>query len=313
MTGPTPPPLPHPEAAGPADGAPRPAANGAGATAGPAGSPRRDRMLSELAGELRAVRAEHHHDVAQLGADLAGLSTMVGENADLLGQVMPRVRDLNSGLAELGERVDTLATAVRDRLAGRPGADDDSEPDETPVDWPSLSADDATAEWNALGEWVACVLGPYYELTRAQLPDCWPLHRPAVLELVWLRRVYVAAHRPDAAPSAAADWHTRWRREALANIAAAIPKTWCRPGEHWAEEFARRSGPPSPRPTVAQPPPDHVPGQRPGPAIYEIGLKGEITSPRYWGPHLRAAAGADITARRHREAAAATGGPASRR
>ena len=110
--------------------------------------------------------------------------------------------------------------------------------------------DGVVAEWQALGDWVASILGPFYELTRAQLPDCWPLHRPAVLELVWLRRMYVAAHRPDAAPSAAADWHTRWRREALANIAAAIPETWCRPGEHWVERFSHRPGPPPPRPTA---------------------------------------------------------------
>jgi hypothetical protein len=251
-------------------------------------------MLSELAGELRAAREEHRRDVEQLRVDLAGLSGLVGENADLLGQVTPRVSDLDGELAELAERLDTLTAATA-------GAGDRSGLDAATVDWPSLSADDATAEWQALGDWVAHVLGPFYELTRAQLPDCWPLHRPAVLELVWLRRVYVAAHRPDASSAAAADWHTRWRREALANIAAAIPDTWCRPGEHWVERYSRSAPAPGPPPV---PPPEHVPGQRPGPGHYQIGPGGEITTPEHWGPHFQTAAGADVAWRRQREAAA---------
>ena len=315
MTEPTPPPTPFPapspQPAPPSNGSP-PGTGGPGPAGGPAASsPRRDRMLSELAGALRAARDEHRRDVAQLRTDLAGLSTVVGDNADLLGQVTPQVRDLDGGLADLGERVDALATAVTDALTSGPGAGSRPEPDAAPVDWPSLSADAATAEWQALGDWVASVLGPFYELTRAQLPDCWPLHRPAVLELVWLRRMYVAAHRPDAAPSAAADWHTRWRREALANIAAAIPETWCRPGEHWVERFSRRPGPPPPRPTAPVREPEHVPGQRPGSERYQIGLGGEITTPQHWGRAFQGAAGEDIAWRRHREAAAA-GGQASR-
>ena len=80
-----------PEPAPTPNGMPPAAAGGAGPAAGPASSPRRDRMLSELAGELRAARDEHRRDVAQLRTELAGLSTVVGENADLLGQVRPRV------------------------------------------------------------------------------------------------------------------------------------------------------------------------------------------------------------------------------
>ena len=302
---PTPVPAPSPQLppqpAPSSNGTPPSAVAGAGPAAGPVSSPRRDRMLSELAGELRAARDEHRRDIAQLRTDLTGLSTVVGENADLLGQVTPRVRDLDRQLADLGERVDTLATAVRDRLTSGPGADGPDVPDAAAVDWPSLSADAATAEWQALGDWVASVLGPFYELTRAQLPDCWALHRPAVLELVWLRRVYVAAHRPDAPPSAAADWHTRWRREALANIATAVPDTWCRPGEHRVDRYSRAvssSGWPSAAP------PEHVPGQRPAPGQYQIGPGGEITTPQHWGPHFQTAAGADITWRRQREAPA---------
>ncbi|MHA6631869.1 hypothetical protein ACU61A_41105 [Pseudonocardia sichuanensis] len=261
-------------------------------------------MLSELAGELRAARDEHRRDTEQLRADLAGLSTLVGENADLLGQVMPRVSDLDVELGELADRVDALAGVV----ASIPGAGGPAAQDAALVDWPSLPADAAAAEWQALGDWVAGVLGPFYELTRAQLPDCWPLHRPAVLELVWLRRTYVAAHRPDALPSAAADWHTRWRREALANIAAAISDKWCRPGEHWVDRYERSrpvGGPPPPPPA----PPRHVPGQRPGPENHNVGPGGEISTPQHWGAHFQTAARDDIAWRRQRDAAASDSPP----
>ena len=207
-----------------------------------AGSPRRELMLSELAAELRAVRDEHRHDITRLRNDLGGLSTLVGDNADLLGQALPRVKSHRPGRAGRTPRScssrprhpgqDVVGAAGRRahgrrraRAARRGGA---------PRTGRRVGR--RRREWQALGDWVAGVLGPFYELTRAQLPDCWPLHRPAVMELVWLRRTYVAAHTADATAAAAADWHTRWRREALANIAAAIPKKWCRPGDHWVDQ-----------------------------------------------------------------------------
>jgi hypothetical protein len=273
--------------------------------AGPASSPRRDQTLAALAAELRAAREKHRRDVEQLRADLAGLSTLVGENADLLGQALPRVAGLDEELADLGERVDALAVAI----AAYGGADP-AEPDAALVDWPSLSAEDAAEEWQVLGDWVARVLGPFYELTRTQLPDCWALHRPAVLELVWLRRAYVTAHSPDALASAAADWHTRWCREALANIAAAISDKWCRPGQHWVDRHDQSrytAGPPQPQRRA----PAREPGQRPGPEDTAIGMAGEITSPQHWGPAFRTASGEDLAWRRQRDAAAAAAPPGS--
>lgn len=289
MTDPTPPSVPEP-------------GNGAASAGGaPASSPRRDRMLSELAGELRAARDEHRRDVEQLRGDVAGLSTLVGENADLLAQSLPRITGLDDELADLAERVDALVVAM-----AAYGDADPAEQDAALVDWPSLSADAAATEWQALGDWVARVLGPFYELTRSQLPDCWPLHRPAVLELVWLRRAYVAAHRPDAVASAAADWHTRWRREALANIAAVISERWCRPGQHWTDRTHHELNTGSPqtrRPPLPAPP--RVPGQRPGPEDAAIGTKLEITSPQHWGSAFQTASGEDLAWRRQRAAAAA--------
>lgn len=254
------------------------AAGGAGRAGGQPASPRRDRIVSELAGEIRAARA----DVARLGG-------LVAENADLLAQVLPRVGDMDNAVAELGGRVDALADT-----AAAAGV--------SPVDWPALTAEQAAAEWEALAAWVATVLGPFYEITRAELPDCWARHRPAVIELVWLRRAYLAAHAPDAATTAAAEWHTRWRRDALANIATIIPKRWCRPGEHYVHEHDRPHGT-----QIGQPPVEryhHAPGHRPDPADLRVGADGEITGPRHWETGYREAADADLAWRRARDAAA---------
>lgn len=271
------------------------------AGAGPA-SPRREQMLSELAAEIRAARAEERRDVTTLRAELARIGGLLGENADLLAQVLPRVGALDAELADLAGRVDDLAGATP--TAGVAA-----------VDWPALSAAAAAAEWEALAGWVADVLGPFYEITRAQLPDCWALHRPAVIELVWLRRTYAAAHAPDAPPAAAGEWHTRWRRDGLANIATAIPKIWCRPGEHYLHEHDRdrrdrdhdgdHDRPLDPIGAVERSEP--TPGRRPGPEDLRVGRDGEITSPRYWGPAYQSAAGADLAWRRDRDTAAAAG------
>ncbi len=255
---------------------------GAGAGAGGGGgeptSPRRDRIVSELAGEIRAARA-----------DVARLAGVVADNADLLAQVLPRVAGLDDAVAALGGRVDALADTAPAAAAVAPAA------------WPALSAEQAAAEWEALAGWVATVLGPFYETTRAQLPDCWARHPPAVIELVWLRRTYTAAHAPDAPATAAAEWHTRWRRDALTNIAAHIPKRWCRPGEHYVHEHDR------PHPTPTEQPPQrhpHTPGRRPDPTDLRVGADGEITHPRYWQAGYRAAADTDLDWRRARGTAA---------
>lgn len=260
-----------------------------------AARPRRDALVAELGREVRAVRAE-------IRRELARIDGMLAESADLLAGVLPRVGDLAGDLAELAGRVEALAGAV----AGEPGA-------VAAVDWPGLDAVAAAAEWEALAEWVASTLGPWYELTRGELPDCWAWHRPAVIELVWLRRCYVAAHAPGARPGASAEWHTRWRRDALAGVAAAIPDAWCRPGEHRVHrsdsESYRASATPHgpddrgiPRPAeiagrALAPPPRG--GPRGGP---RIAATSQTTSPDHWERHYRAASAADLEWRRQRAA-----------
>jgi hypothetical protein len=263
-----------------------PAGNGNG---GQPASPRRDQLLSDLAAEVHAAREDHRRDISQVRTRLDELTGLLGDNADVLSQTLPRVIDLDAEVARLGERVDALS------------APDDGQ-SLAPTDWPSLSAAEAEQEWQALAAWVAEVLGPFYEITRGQLPDCWPLHRPAVAELVWLRRCYVAAHRPDALATAAGEWHTRWRRDALANIADAIPTKWCRPGAHYVHRHDEQPGG-GYYGDAGQQLRRRTPGERPGPGTDGYDDVEEVTHHRYWGQHWQAASAADIAWRREREAA----------
>jgi hypothetical protein len=111
-----------------------------------------------------------------------------------------------------------------------------------PVDWSAMDAERAATEWDALARWIDHTLVPSYEITRDQLPDCWALHRPAVVELAWLHSAHQAAHQPGAAPHLAAEWHTRWRPAALRAVHEAIPRRGtrvCGPGQHLASEAER--------------------------------------------------------------------------
>lgn len=150
----------------------------------------RDEIIAAL-----DARTSRHGD--QLGA----LESTVSESADLLAQILPRVDGLATDVAELSGRIGAGPTG---------GAGKDVSP-VLAVRWEMLTADEAAAAWNELGEWVATVLVPWYEISRALLPDCWPMHRPVVRHLSTLHTTYLAAHTgPAASATAAADWHSRW-------------------------------------------------------------------------------------------------------
>ena len=69
------------------------------------------------------------------------------------------------------------------------------------MDWAGLTEEQAKAQWPILARWVGEVLVPWHELTRDDLPDCWALHRPVVVELSWLRSTYVQAYHPRSPPT----------------------------------------------------------------------------------------------------------------
>lgn len=192
------------------------------------------------------------------------------------------------------------------------------------VCWPALDAAQADQTWQDLAGWVTDVLGPFYRITRGQLPDCWARHPDAVIELVWLHTCYREALGNDKGrPTAAAEWHTRWRPAALAALADAIPERLCRPGEHLiptresdaARSDARdaramatapgpsgggRGGPQGyqpPAPAAAGSPSDAPTGQR----RYDP-ARDQVTTPAHWGRHYEAAKADDLAWRQAREA-----------
>ncbi|OSY35991.1 MULTISPECIES: hypothetical protein [Pseudonocardia] len=176
--------------------------------------------------ELRALRRN--------GDDIAG---RVRELTDELSRLLPRVDELDTGLAELSGMV---AAAGR----GGDGADPAQVPgrDLTPaIGWSELAPQARQAAWDALGDWVADVLNHEYRLSRAELPDCWALHPRAVRELAWLRTLHRDCAAADTRPDQVAEWHTRWLPAAITNVAAAIDPRECVPGRHRLTEDEQRA------------------------------------------------------------------------
>lgn len=273
------------------------------------------RRLTELAADLARARQEltdlidQQHSTAQTAREAAGA----------LSEVLPRVDDHGHTLDELRGRVDALSA----ELAASPKV--------TAVCWPALTAAEADQTWQNLAKWVADVLGPFYRMTRGELPDCWARHPDAVIELVWLHTCWREAF-DDAAgrPAAAAEWHTRWRPAALAAVAAAAPERLCRPGEHLIptrESDAARSEARDARAAAAvatspgigrvdpqgyQPPPPPAaspsdPGT--GPQRYDP-ARDQVTTAAHWGPHYEQAKADDLAWRRARETNATPPPPA---
>jgi hypothetical protein len=178
----------------------------------------RDGLLTDLGSEVHQLRRTSdklHQDVREIGG--------------IVAELPPQIQDHDSEIAALKGTLEELT-------AQAPQAEN------PPINWPELSSEEAGPQWDALASWIANVLVPYYGITRGQLPDCWPMHWRAVLELSWLRTCYRQAFVPSSPPTAAAEWHTRWLDAALSNVATAIPETWCRPGEHHVHKQQSQQG-----------------------------------------------------------------------
>ena len=284
--------------------------------AGSGGGPRLHGVERRLT-ELTADQVRTRHELTTLIDQHRDTAGTVREAAGALAEVLPRVADLGSTLDELRGRVDALS----DELAAHPTV--------TAVCWPALDAAQAEATWQDLAEWITDVLGPFYRITRGQLPDCWAHHPDAVTELVWLHTCYRDAYdHQKGRPTAAAEWHTRWRPAALAAVADAIPERLCRPGEHLVptrESDAARSDArdaralataPDPSsggrgggPEGYQPPPPPTPAAADSPNDAPTGprrydpARDQVTTPAHWGPHYQGARADDLAWRRAREAA----------
>ncbi|MBP2371655.1 hypothetical protein [Pseudonocardia parietis] len=179
-------------------------------------------MAVQVGEELRELRRE-----------VGATSGHVAEVADHLSRLSPRVDDLEYSVA-------SLAGAVEAAGAGGGELDEEALSLTPALRWSQLEPGDKQAAWDALGAFVAEVLGGDYRLSRAELPDCWPVHPRAVRELAWLRTLYVESSAPDTRPDLVAEWHVRWLPAALTNVAAAIDGRECAPGKHRLTEEERR-------------------------------------------------------------------------
>jgi hypothetical protein len=54
-----------------------------------------------------------------------------------------------------------------------------------------MTPDHAATVWQDLAHWIDDVPIPWFQITPEELPDCWAMHPPAMMELSWLR----SAHR----------------------------------------------------------------------------------------------------------------------
>ena len=281
-----------PEDSPPPDSPPGRPQQGARAGGRPPRPGGRDQVVADLDAHLQATRRELGERLDAIAADLAVTRRTTSSTTGLVAEALPRLADVAGEVAELRGRVDELAAAAP------------PDPKTPPVCWPALSAADADNAWNALAGWVADVVGPWYQLTRGQLPDCWALHRPVVLELSWLHTCWQDAYLAQSRPAAAAEWHARWRAAALANIGAAIPAQLCRPapdrpGDHLVPQLDsfrdQPSNPYGPPPGTPAPPP-----APPGPGRDFTNPADQVTAPPFWGPHLEQAKTADLDGRRRR-------------
>jgi hypothetical protein len=174
-------------------------------------------VLAALAGEVRDLAGK----VADLPDDLprdiawqvAALAKKWEDLPDDIGQVPEHVVALAKEVERLGAAVSDLQGV--DRIA--------------PADWLSLSVEEADQRWGELADWISDVLVDGYRVTRAQLPDCWARHRPAVIHLCWMQASYEAAYRPGATPTLAAEWSTSWLDKGLAKLRVIAPPVTCRP------------------------------------------------------------------------------------
>jgi hypothetical protein len=186
---------------------------------------------------IRELRATTGRLVEKVATAAAQLDTV----AEQLKQAGRQHTDLAAAVSEdLAPRVSALQQLVTDEFGRLRGEVDVllSEREERektknpPVDWASLSEEQAAEQWPILARWIGEILVPRYEATRNELPDCWPLHPPVVAELSWLHTAYVQAYLTRSPPQLSADWHTRWRPAAMARIQELIKPDECSPGKH---------------------------------------------------------------------------------
>lgn len=76
-----------------------------------------------------------------------------------------------------------------------------------PVNWFLLTADEASAEWHDLDQWIKKVLRDTYGLPPSILPPFWHRHDELIWELSALHLYWRSSFDSEAPPSAPTMWH----------------------------------------------------------------------------------------------------------
>jgi hypothetical protein len=125
---------------------------------------------------IRELRPTTGRLIEQVAAVAAQLATV----AEQLNQTKRRHTDLAAAVSEdLAPRVSALQQLVTDEFGRLRGEVDvllsergeQDKPNNPPVDWAGLSAEQAAAQWPILARWVGDVLVPRYQLSVLVHPD----------------------------------------------------------------------------------------------------------------------------------------------
>lgn len=183
-------------------------------------------------------------------AELTAQAAHLRRLADRLDQLTAEVDDLR----RRGDEIDAVAADIHHTLQQH-----HAQQPVGPPNWATMDTGPAARAWRDLTDWIDQTFVPWYDITRDQLPDCWALHRPVVVELSWLRHTHTAAHEPGAPVHLVADWHTHWKPAALKHIHDVVPRHGlraCGPGHHLATSTDRtpHTPPVQPHPSANRPP-----------------------------------------------------------
>lgn len=296
--------------------------------------------LEDLAAEYREFAAEANAHLAKTTDVLRQLSGWAGETGPVVDAHTEALAEHAEQLAKdtgllVGLREDVNAVLKELRRKAK----------HQPIDWRALTAAEAEELWLELGEWVSAELVDVYSASRAQLPDCWPLHPAAVRQLSWLWTSYLVAYDQASGPNPAAEWNVRWHGDALAQVQAAVLRDAttrnlgkCGLGVHFDQPLPGIPGPPPPGmpqpvpvptgPGGPMPPPpgapyfqpggrapwEQAPPQFPDPAssgrpstdsYTQDDPAGALAKREFWWPQLLRARDTDVAERREAERLAA--------
>lgn len=211
--------------------------------------------VAELRGQVTTVRSRHAELAASVSEEIA---------PTVQGFIQTTTEELGGLRAQVDELCAEHTAAQRLR--------------NPPVDWIGMSAERAVEQWPVLARWIAQSLVPWYELTRDELPDCWSLHRPVVVELSWLRSAHRQAYLAHSHPHITAEWHVRWRPHLIGRIREVIDPNKCKPGTHQPDRG---------NPLLVPPPAD-------GSSL----PRAQLAHPQHWWPFYTHAYHADLAERR---------------